>query len=155
MIISNKRRAGLALIMVIMAFRSIVLYHYVGGVINVWNSIAAFLTILPLDGIIAGVYGLWSREKRIAFTIGVLPTILTFIVNIESIIKRNYFDNPYGTYYDVSGIFRNFFYFGGVAVGMGLMGFGSAKWKENGKNIAFLGIIIWLFTLMSTIMTTG
>lgn len=155
MIISNKRRAGLALIMVIMAFRSIVLYNYVGGVINVWNSISAFLTILPIDGIIAGVYGRWSREKRIAFTIGVLPTTLTLIVSIESIMKSNYFDNPYGTYYDMYGIFHDFFYFGGVAVGMGLMGFGSAKWKENGKSIAFVGIIIWLFTLMSMIMTTG
>ena len=85
----------------------------------------------------------------------VLPTILTFIVNIESIMKSHYFDNPYGTYYDMFGIFRDFFYFVGVAVGMGLMGFGSAKWKENGKSIAFLGIIIWLFTLMSMIMTTG
>jgi len=139
-----------------MAFRFIAWYHYVGDIVNIWHWILGVLTLLPLDGMIAGVYGFWSREKHIAFTVGFLPSTISLIVTVIPIIQNiTYFSTPYVTYIHFLVFFRAFYLFGGCAVGMGLMGFGLAKWKESGKSISFWGFILWLFTLMTSALLSS
>lgn len=132
--INIKRIVGLAILISMTALRSLVWSQYVEGTFNVWHNIIGILTLIPIDGIIAGVYGLWSRDKYTAFTIGFLPSTLSLIAPILRNIR------------DVQGLFRTFFAYGGFAVGMGLMGFGLAERKE--KSFFFLGIALWVLTLL-------
>ena len=139
MSISDKRRAGLSLLISMVAFRSIVAYQHVFDIYNVWYDIYVYLLILPIDGIIAGAYGLWSRDKRLAFSIGFLPPLISLCIYI---LKQKISDPMFHRGIVISG---------GSAVSMGLMGYGLAGWKEKGKLYFFIGILWFVLFFMMLI----
>lgn len=136
-----KRFVGLALIASMTTFRSIVWHNYSLGTINVWQWALTYLTLLPIDGIISGLYGVWSRDRLAAFTIGTLPSIISLIFPITQI------------HTSWQALSRSIFFYGGLAIGMGLMGLGLAEWKVDRKRFG-LGVAIWFSTLILGI-TTG
>jgi hypothetical protein len=134
--ILTRKIVGLTILISITVFRSFILSQYVDGIMNIWHNIVLVLTLIPIDGFIAAMYGWWSQEKHLSFAIGFLPSTISLIIPIVRIIS------------DVQGFFRTILIYGWFAIGMGLMGYGLAEWKDNGKRFFLGGITLWVVTLM-------
>lgn len=133
---------GVAPLVLMAIIRSFVWYKYVIGMIN-WHvdwyieRIVILLLLLPVDGIISELYGFWSRERLMSFLIGFLPSTISLIVLIY-----------------LGGDGRGVFIHGGLAFGMGLMGFGGAEYKVDRKPLWLVaGFLIWLLILLTAIGT--
>ena len=129
--LSDKRIVGLIVLASLAIIRSFVYYNYVPGVVDVWHWAVAYLVLLPVDGSVSEVYGLWSREKLLAFLVGFLPSLVALVVPV-----LRFGGNPGVAQYMVLGL------------GMGLMGFGGAKYGlSRGWMWLVIGFLVWLFFL--------
>jgi len=90
-----------------------------------------FLLFGPVDGVVSEVYGLWSGKRLLAFLIGFLSPLVALAVPIMRL-----------------GWHQGFGWFVFLALGMGLMGFGGAKYRvDKERKWLVIGFLAWLFFL--------
>lgn len=137
--LSNRLLVGMAIIAIMVFIRSLVVYKYVPVVYDIWNLALLYLNLLPIDGAVAEFYGFWSGEKQMAFLVGFLPSIVALLV---ASIKFGWF----------LGSMTYLF----VGLGMGIMGFGGAKYREDRRwGWLVAGLFVWLLIILSVFFGSG
>jgi hypothetical protein len=140
----SKKNVGLIFVFIISMVYAILSYlisqNEVSGLIN--RYIAPLLLLIPTPGIIAFLYGCWSRDARLSVLIGFLPVFIFFI-------SSEFFE----TYTLILGEFlRSLFLALFMGVVAGLMGYGGAMNKKEKKEwiaLVSAGIVLWISRILA------
>lgn len=132
-----KREAGLILVVILSLIYFFVLYAMEKDPEFFGRFILPFFVFIPLSGIIAFFYGLWSGKNLIAFSSGFLPVFIFHLYS--SFLEVN----------SLAGLNLSFALYMGIF--SGIIALGGAM-KKNGIGMWFfpvlLGISLWMMVIM-------
>ncbi len=105
-----------------------------------------YLNLIPIDGVLAVLYGFWSGEKKMAFLVGFLPSVVGIFVIASRLAKLV---RPG----DAVIAMLVYLLLGSA---MGIIGYIGAWYKSNRRERVwlFIGFIAW-FIIVITVLLAG